>query len=71
MKWLRSRFRKDEGGNATVEFVLWLPLIMGIVVGAFDLNIMLMTQAVTGAIKQYRDKNNPQGNQYNRTNNTL
>ncbi len=44
MKWLRDRFWKNEEGNATVEFVLWLPLIMGVVVGAFDLNIMLMTQ---------------------------
>lgn len=44
MRWLRSRFWKQEDGNATVEFVLWLPLIMGIVVGAFDLNIVLMTQ---------------------------
>jgi len=44
MKWLLSKFRNDDRGNATVEFVLWLPLIMGIVVGSFDLNIMLMTQ---------------------------
>jgi len=45
MNWLLSKFRKDEGGTATVEFVLWLPLIAGIIVGAFDLNIMLMTQS--------------------------
>jgi len=45
MNWLWSKFRKDEGGTATVEFVLWLPLIAGIIVGAFDLNIMLMTQS--------------------------
>ncbi len=45
--WSRLRAQKfgaDERGNATVEFVLWLPLIMGIIVGSFDLNIMLMTQ---------------------------
>jgi Flp pilus assembly pilin Flp len=45
MKWLRSKFLKDQEGNATVEFVLWLPLIAGIIVGAFDLNIVLMTQS--------------------------
>ncbi len=45
MNWLKSKFGKDEDGNATVEFVLWLPLIVGILVGAFDLNIMLMTQS--------------------------
>lgn len=39
------RFKKNDEGNATVEFVLWLPLIVGIVVGAFDLNIILMTQS--------------------------
>ena len=45
MKRLLSRFRRDENGNATVEFVLWLPLIAGIIVGTFDLNIVLMTQS--------------------------
>lgn len=45
MKRFLSRFRRDENGNATVEFVLWLPLIAGIIVGTFDLNIVLMTQS--------------------------
>jgi len=45
MKKFLRRFAKNDEGNATVEFVLWLPLIMGIIVGAFDLNIVLMTQS--------------------------
>ncbi len=45
VKRFLSKFRKNEQGNATVEFVLWLPLIMGVIVGAFDLNIVLMTQS--------------------------
>ncbi len=45
MKLLLRRFLKADEGNATVEFVLWLPLIVGIVVGAFDLNIVLMAQS--------------------------
>ncbi len=45
MKRLLRRFRRNEDGNATVEFVLWLPLIAGIIVGTFDLNIMLTTQS--------------------------
>ncbi len=52
MNWLRSRFGKDESGTATMEFVLWLPLIVGIVVGAFDLNIMLMTQSNMWSVAQ-------------------
>jgi len=41
---LLKRFARNEGGNATVEFVLWLPLIAGVIVGAFDLNIVLTAQ---------------------------
>ncbi|MFQ5438194.1 MAG: TadE/TadG family type IV pilus assembly protein [Paracoccaceae bacterium] len=45
MKKLLRKFLRDDDGNATVEFVLWLPLIAGVIVGAFDLNIVLMTQS--------------------------
>jgi len=45
MKRLLRRFRKNQNGNATVEFTLWMPLIAGIIVGAFDLNIVLTTQS--------------------------
>lgn len=45
MKRLLSKFLRNDHGNATVEFVLWLPLITGIIVGAFDLNVVLMTQS--------------------------
>jgi len=44
MKHLLRRFRKNQNGSATVEFTLWLPLIAGIIVGAFDLNIVLVAQ---------------------------
>ena len=45
MKRLLKRFSRNDDGNATVEFVLWLPLIMGILVGAFDLNVIMATQS--------------------------
>lgn len=45
MKRILSRFAKKEDGNATVEFVLWLPLIAGIIVGALDLNMISLTQS--------------------------
>ncbi len=45
MRRLLKRFLRRDDGNATVEFVLWLPLIAGVIVGAFDLNIVLMTQS--------------------------
>jgi len=45
MKKLLKRFICGERGNVTVEFVLWLPLIAGIIVATFDLNIVLMTQS--------------------------
>jgi Flp pilus assembly protein TadG len=45
MKRLLRKFRRDEDGNATVEFTLWLPLIAGIIVGAFDLNSVLVAQS--------------------------
>lgn len=45
MRKFLPRFARREDGNATVEFVLWLPLMMGIIVGAFDLNVMLLTQS--------------------------
>jgi len=45
MKRLLRRFRRSQNGNATVEFTLWIPLIAGIIVGAFDLNIVLTTQS--------------------------
>ena len=44
MKHLLRRFRKNQAGNATIEFTLWLPLITGIIVGAFDWNIILVAQ---------------------------
>jgi Flp pilus assembly protein TadG len=44
LKLLRL-FRKNEDGNASVEFVIWLPIIMGVVVGTFDLNMVLLTQS--------------------------
>jgi len=43
-KFLRWFLKNDEG-NATIEFVLWLPLIMGVLVGAFDLNTVLTAQS--------------------------
>lgn len=45
MKRLLKRFFQDQDGNATVEFTLWIPLIAGVIVGAFDLNIVLTTQS--------------------------
>jgi len=39
------RFLQREDGNATFEFVLWLPLIAGIIVGSFDLNRVLFAQS--------------------------
>jgi len=45
MRRLLRRFSRNDDGNATVEFVLWLPLIMGILVGAFDLNVIMATQS--------------------------
>jgi len=45
MRRLFKYFRTDQNGNATVEFTLWLPLIAGIIVGAFDLNIVMTTQS--------------------------
>ncbi len=44
MKRILRRFIKRDEGNATVEFVLWLPLIAGVIVGTFDLNTVLTTQ---------------------------
>lgn len=45
MQKFLSRFRKDQNGSATVEFVIWLPLIASLIVGAFDLNVVLLTQS--------------------------
>jgi len=42
---LLKYFRANQDGNASVEFVIWLPLIMGVVVGTFDLNMVLLTQS--------------------------
>jgi len=45
MKPLLNKFRKNDDGNATVEFTLWIPLIAGVIVAAFDLNIMLTARS--------------------------
>lgn len=39
------RFRRDENGSVTVEFVLWLPLIMAFLVFATDVSLAFMRQS--------------------------
>ncbi len=39
------RALKDEDGNATIEYVMWLPIIIAIITGAFDLNTILFVQS--------------------------
>jgi hypothetical protein len=41
---LRS-FRRDEGGSTTIEFVLWLPLLLTLLLFATDVTLAFMRQS--------------------------
>ena len=41
---LRRRL-KDESGSVTVEYVIWLPLIIGLALLLFEATVVFMTQA--------------------------
>lgn len=39
------RFRKTDDGSASIEFVLWIPVFMFILMLAIDASILFMTQS--------------------------
>ena len=43
--WRLVTFRKDETGSVTIEFVLWLPLLMGLFLIATDATVAFMRQS--------------------------
>ena len=43
--WKPLRFKKDETGSVTIEFVLWLPLLMGLFLIATDATVAFMRQS--------------------------
>lgn len=43
--WTPARFKKDETGSVTIEFVLWLPLLMGLFLIATDATVAFMRQS--------------------------
>ena len=40
-----DRFRRDEGGALTIEFLLWVPIIMGVLVIVIDATTIYVTHA--------------------------
>ncbi|HUF86838.1 MAG TPA: TadE/TadG family type IV pilus assembly protein [Thermohalobaculum sp.] len=44
MCWL-DRFRRDETGSATIEFVLWIPIIVGLLVIVIDVATLYITHS--------------------------
>ncbi len=45
MRRILKRFWHKDDGGVTVEFVLWMPLIAGVILGAFELNALVLTQS--------------------------
>lgn len=45
MRRLLQKFGKKDDGGVTIEFVLWMPLLVGVILGAFELNALLLTQS--------------------------
>ena len=42
--WLKmSRFLRDEGGSATIEFVLWVPVFVVLLVATTDATILYLS----------------------------
>ena len=49
MRWFRrddlASFRRDEGGSTTIEFVLWVPLLVALLLFATDVTLAFMRQS--------------------------
>jgi hypothetical protein len=43
---LRRRFRRDESGNATVEFVIWFPMYLMILFAGIEAGVMMMRNVI-------------------------
>lgn len=39
-----ARFRRDEGGNSTIEFVIWFPLFIFLLLAAIEMSIISVRQ---------------------------
>ena len=44
------RFWRDEDGGATIEFVLWVPVMMALLLGAFQGALLLTAQGHYGSL---------------------
>lgn len=40
-----NRFRKDTEGNVTIEFVMWLPVLLFMLLLVVDASVLFMTQS--------------------------